>query len=156
MQKKHRASGQMERPVGIRKSTYLLTLAILGTMPGVSQAVSWTTENDVNISLDTQVKYSTMWRVEDRDDDNLNINTNDGNYNFDTGLVSNIFSITSDLEVSKDDYGLFLRANAWYDSQLKDKDPTGDGNIYSNSGSETRFSKDLKDSASGARLLDAY
>ncbi|MBO9497793.1 DUF1302 family protein, partial [Thalassotalea sp. G20_0] len=65
-------------------------------------------------------------------------------------------SITSDLEVSKDDYGLFLRANAWYDSQLKDKDPTGDGNIYSNSGSETRFSKDLKDSASGARLLDAY
>ncbi|WP_422450851.1 MULTISPECIES: DUF1302 domain-containing protein [unclassified Endozoicomonas] len=156
MQKNHRASRQMERPVGIRKSTYLLTLAILGTMPGVSQAVSWTTENDVNISLDTQVKYSTMWRVEDRDDDNLNINTNDGNYNFDTGLVSNIFSITSDLEVSKDDYGLFLRANAWYDSQLKDKDPTGDGNIYSNSGSETKFSDDLKDSASGARLLDAY
>ncbi|MGO0308097.1 hypothetical protein ACTL6P_16115 [Endozoicomonas acroporae] len=57
MQKNHRASGQMERPVGIRKSTYLLTLAILGTMPGVSQAVSWTTENDVHISLDTQVKW---------------------------------------------------------------------------------------------------
>ena len=48
-------------------------------------------EGEVNGSIDTTVSYGQLWRVQGQDKNNNDINTNDGNRNFDTGLVSEVY-----------------------------------------------------------------
>jgi hypothetical protein len=78
-------------------------------------------DDEISGSIDTTVSYGQLWRVQGRDKTSDDINTNDGNRNFDTGLVSEVFKITSDMEVTYQDYGAFVRATASYDTQIMDK-----------------------------------
>lgn len=87
-----------------------------------AQAVEFSFANDeVSGSIDTTVSYGQLWRVQGRDKSNDDINTNDGNRNFDTGLVSEVYKITSDLEATYKNYGMFVRGTAFYDTQIMDK-----------------------------------
>lgn len=87
-----------------------------------AQAVEFSfADNEVGGSLDTTLSYGQLWRVQGQDQSNNDINTNDGNRNFDTGLVSEVFKITSDLEVTYQNYGAFVRGTAFYDTQIMDK-----------------------------------
>ncbi len=87
-----------------------------------AQAVEFSfADNEVSGSLDTTLSYGQLWRVQGQDQSNNDINTNDGNRNFDTGLVSEVFKITSDLEVTYQNYGAFVRGTAFYDTQIMDK-----------------------------------
>ncbi|AMO57057.1 hypothetical protein GZ77_00965 [Endozoicomonas montiporae] len=82
-------------------------------------------------ALDTTLSYGTMWRVQGQDlkhydgsstADHDDVNTNDGNRAYDTGLVSQIFRVSADLEVDwEDQYGLFIRGTAFYDTQMMDR-----------------------------------
>ncbi len=108
-----------------------LAIAILSVS---STSHGWEFESDngeLTGTLDTTLSYGAMWRMEKQDlklykgeskpghDD---VNTNDGNRSFDKGLVSQVFRITADLElVFQDNYGLFLRGSAFYDTVLMDK-----------------------------------
>lgn len=110
---------------------------------------------DLEGSLDTTVSYGASWRVEDRDESIIglpnggtanSVNGDDGNLNYDKGLISNAFKITSELSLNYQNYGAFIRGSAFYDIENQDGD---------------RDRTELSDEAlelvgSDARLLDAY
>ncbi|HBN8236166.1 TPA: DUF1302 domain-containing protein [Pseudomonas aeruginosa] len=101
-------------------------LAFAGLLPlclaEQAQAVEFSfLDNEVSGSLDTTISYGALWRVQGRDKNNDDINGNDGNRNFDPGLVSEVYKITSDLGASWRNYGLFLRGSTFYDTQIMDK-----------------------------------
>ncbi|MBF8162368.1 DUF1302 domain-containing protein [Ectopseudomonas hydrolytica] len=100
--------------------------ALAGVLPllvaAQAQAVEFSfADNEITGSIDTTVSYGQLWRVQGQDKTNDDINTNDGNRSFDTGLVSEVFKITTDLEASYQNYGVFIRGTAFYDTQIMDK-----------------------------------
>jgi hypothetical protein len=86
---------------------------------------------DVQGNLDTTLTYGLMWRVADRDARLIgtanaprndgegtarSVNYDDGNLNYDKGLVSNVAKVTSELGLSyRRTAGLFLRGTGFYD-----------------------------------------
>lgn len=127
-----------------------------------AQAVEFSfADNEVTGSIDTTVSYGQMWRVQGQDKNNNDINSNDGNRNFDTGLVSEVFKVTSDLEMSYQNYGMFVRGTAFYDTQIMDK-----RNDYLSAGSyqpsqnypnDSSFTYETRHKAGrDAQILDAY
>ncbi|MBS1269935.1 MAG: hypothetical protein MAG794_00887 [Gammaproteobacteria bacterium] len=120
-------------------------------------------------SIDNTISYGTTWRVQSRDRDLLgltsttlpngtvppggpggrafSVNGDDGNLNYDKGLVSNVVKITSELSLEHNSgYGAFVRGSAFYDFENEDGD---------------REKIDLSDEAlelvgSDIELLDAY
>lgn len=118
-------------------------------------------DNEVSGSIDTTVSYGQLWRVQGQDNSNNEINRNDGNKNFETGLVSEVFKVTSDLGMTYENYGLFVRGTAFYDTQIMDK-----RNDYLNSGSyqpsqnypnDSSFTYETRHKAGReAQILDAY
>ncbi len=140
--------------------------AFAGLLPllgGQAQAVEFSfLDNEVSGSLDTTLSYGTLWRVQGQDKSNNDINTNDGNRNFDTGLVSEVYKITSDLEATWRNYGVFIRGTAFYDTQIMDKrndyyshnDPSQPSQSYPH---DDRFTSQTRDIAGHkAEILDAY
>ncbi|HCE6430195.1 TPA: DUF1302 domain-containing protein [Pseudomonas aeruginosa] len=126
-------------------------------------AVELSPENsDVTINLDTTVSYGRIWRVQGQEHNNDNMNQNDGNRNFNTGLTSEVFKITSDAAISYQNYGAFLRGTAFYDTQIMDKRTDfGDNNFprqpSGNYPRNSSFSKETREEAgSDVELLDAY
>ncbi|MDH3452112.1 MAG: DUF1302 domain-containing protein, partial [Gammaproteobacteria bacterium] len=82
-------------------------------------------------SFDTTLSYGVRSRVEDRDDEIVGIpnggeafsvNGDDGNLNFDEGIVSNAAKVTAELELNYDAWGAFLRGTAFYDYEIIDND----------------------------------
>ncbi len=119
-------------------------------------------DNQVTGSIDTTLSYGRLWRVQGRDKNNDDVNTNDGNRNFDTGLVSEVYKITSELEANYHNYGMFLRGTAFYDTQLMDKrndyyrnnNPAQPSQSYPQ---DDRFTSQTRDIAgSRIEMLDAY
>ncbi len=128
-----------------------------------AQAVEFSfADNEVSGSIDTTVSYGQLWRVQGRDKGNDDINTNDGNRNFDTGLVSEVYKITSDLEATYKNYGVFVRGTAFYDTQIMDKRNDYNDNNNPNQPSQTSpnsssFTYETRHKAGrDAQLLDAY
>jgi len=119
-------------------------------------------EGEVNGSIDTTVSYGQLWRVQGQDKNNNDINTNDGNRNFGTGLVSEVYKATSDLEVTYQNYGAFVRGTAFYDTQIMDKrnDYLDSSLAYQpsqNVPKDTSFTYETRHSAGrNAEILDAY
>lgn len=115
-------------------------------------------DGEVTGSLDTTLSYGQLYRVQGQDKTNDDTNGNDGNRNFDTGLVSEVFKITSDLEANYQNYGLFVRGTAFYDTQIMDK--RNDNDDYRPSQSYPNnpyFTDETRESAgTNAEILDAY
>ncbi|WPC06694.1 DUF1302 domain-containing protein [Pseudomonas benzenivorans] len=128
-----------------------------------AQAVEFSfADNEIAGSIDTTVSYGQLWRVQGQDKSNNDINTNDGNRNFDTGLVSEVFKITSDLEVTYQNYGAFIRGTAFYDTQIMDKrndylganDPVQPSQSFPH---DNHFTSETRHKAGrDAQILDAY
>jgi hypothetical protein len=138
---------------------------MVGMMPLVmasdAMAVSFNFA-EVEGSVDTTVSYGQLWRVQGRDKNNDDMNGNDGNRNFDTGLVSQVFKVTSEVQASYQNYGLFARGSAFYDTQIMDhrtaygdnNDPVQPSQSYPNN---SEFTYDTRHKAGrDATLLDAY
>lgn len=111
--------------------------------------------DDFNANFDTTVSYSLQYRVQDRDEDiielasggnSVNPNWDDGNLNYDEGIFSNMFKIISELEMKSKNFGAFVRGTAFYDFENED----GHRERYELSTS----AKELV--GSDASLLDAY
>jgi hypothetical protein len=128
-----------------------------------AQAVEFSfADDEISGSIDTTVSYGQLWRVQGRDKTKNDINTNDGNRNFDTGLVSEVFKITSDMEVTYQNYGAFVRGTAFYDTQIMDKrnDYLSNNNPSQPNQNPSRpnsFTYETRHSAGrNAEILDAY
>lgn len=141
--------------------------ALAGLLPllvaGQVQAVEFSfADDEVTGSIDTTVSYGQLWRVQGQDKTNNDINANDGNRNFDTGLVSEVFKVTTDVEATYQNYGAFVRGTAFYDTQIMDKrndyydanTPAQPSQSYPN---DNRFTSETRHSAGrNAEILDAY
>lgn len=128
-----------------------------------AQAVEFSfADNEVTGSIDTTVSYGQLWRVQGQDKTNDDINTNDGNRNFDTGLVSEVFKVTSDLEMSYQNYGMFVRGTAFYDTQIMDKrndyyDANSPAQPSQSYPRDSSFTYETRHKAGrDAQILDAY
>lgn len=136
-------------------------LPLLAAAPAQAAEFSFA-DNEISGSLDTTLSYGQLWRVQGQSRDNDDVNVNDGNRNFDTGLVSEVFKITSDLEMNYQNYGLFVRGTAFYDTQIMDKrNDYYSGNRTAqpsqNTPNDDSFTRDTRHAAGrDAQILDAY
>ncbi|MGL4317239.1 MAG: DUF1302 domain-containing protein [Pseudomonas sp.] len=142
------------------KHAVALAIGLLGTQQG--QAFQIDTGPNLTTSLESVAEYTSVYRTTspehiERGGQNVFTNNNDGSEYYDRGFVANEFKLTSELHVRTEQDGLFMRGTAWYDTQLMDHDPTGDGFETHNTDSDERYPSDLENRAGHrARLLDAY
>lgn len=82
-----------------------------------ARAFNFDTGNpDVKARWDNTFKYSAAWRLKNRSDGLLvDANMDDGDRNFDKGLVSNRVDLLSELDVSYKKFGMRISGAAWYD-----------------------------------------
>lgn len=159
--RKSRAQGR-QRPLAA--STLVTAGLALTVTGGVARAAEIPSGNsDVSIRWDNTVKYSTAARIEDRSGKvegvDQNNNLDDGDRNFDKGLISNRVDLLSEVDlVYKNRYGVRVSGAAWYDSvynQGNDNDFAGStNNVSVNNDSFTSETKKLH--GRNAELLDAF
>lgn len=116
-----------------------------------------TGNRDLRVSFDNTLKYSTATRLKNQSDTLLSDdNYDDGNNNFDKGLVSNRLDLFSEFDASYDGFGVRVSGAAWYDDVYhRDTDNTTSTN--NNYGSASEFSDQTKDIMGGdAELMDAF
>ena len=98
-------------------------------------------------SVDTTISQGVAFRVEDRDGTLAGkANSNDGNLNYDRGIVSNVSKFTTDLDIQAGGFGAFVRTTGFIDFENRDgeRDRTG-------------LSEEAKERVgSDIGLLDAY
>jgi hypothetical protein len=82
-------------------------------------------------SWDNTVTYGITYRLDDPDKDIIgltnggraySVNGDDGNLNYGTGIASNALQLTSELEVKRDNFGIFLRGWGLYDYENEEED----------------------------------
>ncbi len=104
-------------------------------------------ENGYQGSLDTIISHGFTYRVEERDETLASdTNGNDGNLNYDRGIVSNASKFTSDLDVRTGEFGAFVRATGFLDFENENGDRE-----------RTPLSDEAKERVgSDVEILDAY
>ncbi len=112
------------------KKTTILILAGLAAVfmgplffPENCRALQTNLGKDTVLDVATTVRWGGAWRVKSRDTKLVeDINTDDGNRNFDKGdMINNLFSAIMDIELRyKDTYGFFIRPKAFYDFAYRD------------------------------------
>lgn len=119
-------------------------------------------DSELMVNLNTTVSYGQVWRVEDQAEDNDLMNQNDGNRNFNTGLASEVFKITSEASLRYKNYGALISGTAFYDTQIMDRSTDFEDNNdpFQPSGNfpnNDRFTEETRDEAGrDAEMLDAY
>ena len=117
-----------KRVKSLGRPALLATAIAAAVTAGQANAFMVTNNSDWRVLWDTTAKYSTMYRLQDQHDRLIEDtqgdwpNTDDGNRNFDKGLVSNRLDLLTEMDVIyKRNYGLRLSAAAWYDSVYMQK-----------------------------------
>ena len=98
-------------------------------------------------SLDTTISHGMTYRVTGRDSElAADANGNDGNLNYDRGIVSNASKFTTDLDIGNGDFGVFVRATGFIDFEnqngVRERTPLSEA-------AKERVGKDVD-------VLDAY
>ena len=104
-------------------------------------------DGEVQGSLDTTISHGMTFRVAKRDARLASgANDNDGNLNYDRGLVSNASKFTTDLDIGAGGFGAFLRTTGFIDYEnrngRRERTPLSDA-------AQDRVGRDLE-------VLDAY
>lgn len=85
----------------------------------------------VSGSFDTTISMGAAWRVENRDEDLVGIfnggnashvNGDDGDLNYDRGIISQVSKVTHELDVNYRNFSFFGRVNYFYDAINANKD----------------------------------
>lgn len=85
------------------------------------------------------------------------VNMDDGNRNFDAGIVSNRISFLGELDIYKGNTGFFARASAFYDHAYMQSNDNDSPFTVNKSGPNDEFTKKTEDlMGQRLRLLDAY
>ena len=118
----------------------------------------------LKLTWDNTVKYSTAFRLKSQDAalvGSANANWDDGDRNFDRGLISNLLDLLSELDLQYRDVGLRVSGAAWYDDVYNrhNDNPGLGGDAYPNQTSTaynefTRATRNLH--GRKAEVLDAF
>ncbi len=105
----------------IRSRLFLLLVPALAvgafTWGGEARALEFGS-GEVEASLDTTLSYGATFRVADRDPElTADINGNDGDLNYKTGVVSNAVKFTSEFDLGYRNFGLFVRGTGFFDAE---------------------------------------
>ena len=95
----------------------ILCVYALGAVgsPPPAQAIDLS-DGDLRLTLDTTLSHGLTFRIQDRDDLLAgDVNGNDGDLNYDRGLISNTSKFTTDLDLGYHNFGAFLRLNGFLD-----------------------------------------
>lgn len=142
----------------------LMVLAVLGTVgPWSAHAFNIDTGTpDVKLRWDNTIKYSSAWRVRERNPQLIgaaNANGDDGDQNFSRGLISNRLDLYSEADALWGNYGVRLSGAAWYDAvyrQANDNPGFGGGAIPNQLGAPNEFpSETQRLHGRNAEVLDA-
>lgn len=88
-------------------------------------------KGDFKWSWDNTISYGLLYRLDEQDPAIVglaaggrafSVNGDDGNQNYDTGIASSALKLTSELELSYKDIGLFVRGFAFYDQENEEGD----------------------------------
>jgi len=147
----------------------LFTITIAGALLlFVSSAQAFKIDTSVpglKLYWDNTVKYSAGFRVEgqsgtltDPAQNPSNGNQDDGDRNFDRGLISNRFDLLSELDVIYKGFGVRVSGAAWYDFVYNtDNDNNSPMTANALSESHDEFTDDTKDLHGGdVEILDAF
>ncbi|WP_434576946.1 DUF1302 domain-containing protein [Pseudomonas sp. Z5-35] len=114
-------------------------------------------DSDWKLRWDNTIKYSQAWRLQGQDSRLVNAPTANGLYpsiqsqgdkNFSSGLVSNRLDLFSEMDLSRQNYGLRVSGAAWYDDIY---------NQDTDSSEQTHFlSETRKLHGRDAEILDAF
>lgn len=119
---------------GLRVRGVLVTALLLSTFLASNVLAFQFEASGVTGSLDSTLSYGATWRVSDQDSRLIgtaadfdggtarSVNYDDGNLNYDKGLISNVFKLTSELVVDYRNFGLFLRGTTFYDFENEQGD----------------------------------
>ena len=97
-----------------------LTLGVVGLALAAllqtqsAEAAEFGDEN-TRISIDTTLSHGLSWRVSDRDETLIGVNSDDGDRNYDKGLISNTSKFNTEIEVDNGEIGLFARLQGFID-----------------------------------------
>jgi hypothetical protein len=138
-----------------------LAIALAGAASSAT-ATEFNFGDDVTVQWDNTISYGVAWRTEGPDASTVHpgsgaaegVHGEGSSYNYDDGtlnfkensIYTNVFKYSTDLEINYKNYGAFIRARAFYDTELVDGD---------------REFKELNDSTidaagQGFDLLDAF
>ena len=146
----------------------LAIAASLLAVPAVAVEFEW---GDWEGSFNSQISLGSSWRMSDMEPRLVTpgnapgfgmastSTADDGDLNFEDGdIYSLIFKGVHDFELSKGDFGLFLRAKYWYDEELENgKRPHGSSaNLYTPNQTLDDSGFDDYAQAKGIELLDAF
>ncbi|WP_409525038.1 DUF1302 domain-containing protein [Nitrincola sp. MINF-07-Sa-05] len=147
------------------KSPRLKPLAVAVSLAGVMcipNALAYqidTGNPDIRLRWDNTLKYSNAFRLKERSDILVNdVNYDDGNRNFDKGLISNRLDWLTEVDVRYKDYGARVSAAAWYDS-VYNRSNDNDSPFTNNSTSVAfnKFTDETRDlHGRKAELMDAF
>jgi hypothetical protein len=139
-------------------------LLAMGSVPA-AHAFQFTFDNsDLRLSWDNTIKYSAAMRLEGRQDRLVdsrnpnNLNQDDGDRNFDQGLISNRVDLFSELEFAYKDFGVRASGSAWYDTMYNSKnDNNSPATANARSVGHDEFTDETRDlHGRSAELLDAF
>lgn len=147
----------------MKKQTFLQTLLSISLLASITPVNAIEIDNNgLTGSFDTTVSWGAQRRVQDRDPaliarwnpafpplffsnvtgTGYTSNNDEGNKNYDKGLISHVVKVTHDLDVDYKNFGAFVRGTYFYDFVNNDKDS---------------LSNDAKDRVGkDADILDAY
>ena len=80
-------------------------------------------DESTRISVDTTLSHGMSWRVSDLNESLIGVNSDDGDRNYEGGLISNTSKFTTEIDVDGGDIGLFARFQGFVDFENRDRDP---------------------------------
>ncbi len=141
-------------------STMLVLMLAVALLPWQAQAFQFDTGNsNLRLRWDNTLKYSAAYRLNDQSDKLLeDVNYDDGDRNFDKGLVSNRIDWLSELEASLPFGGIRVSGAGWYD-QIYNESNDNDSPFTNNSTSvdNDEFTDETQElHGKSVELLDAF
>ncbi len=152
------------------KPISLVVALALGASSAQAVDFNFGEDKDILLQINSQLTVGASWRLKGIDPAFISdVNgggaiggssaTDDGAQNFEKGeTFSQIVKGVHDIQLSKDNFGAFVRFKYWYDRELKDGDRphgnSGNGYIPNTPLSDDGFTNNAK--FSGIQLLDAY
>lgn len=131
--------------------------ALLACLPAAN-AFEIETDSDVKIRWDNTIKYSAAQRLKNPSSSlTSDPNLDDGDASFRKGIISNRFDLLSELDVTKNDYGMRISAAFWSDSVYKGKNAYAGRTSNATSVSLNEFTQFAKKThGQNQEILDAF
>lgn len=144
--------GRNRRTRLTRLAAPLAAVAVLAASPVAAKDFR---KGDLSGSWDTTLSWGAQFRLDDPDPaiiglpeggEAFSVNGDDGNLNYDTGVISNVLKLTTEFQVDYKNVGSFVRFRAFYDEENEDGERA-----------RTPLTQDAKDRiGSRADILDAF